>query len=66
MLRETTAANPERMRRALAGLRKYQEAERSPPPAPAPTIAETQGASLRDYGGDVGGNQAGCQPRPDL
>ena len=40
------------MRRALAGLRRYQEAERKPPPDPMPAIAESRGARLRDYGGD--------------
>ena len=52
MLREQTAANPARMKRALDGLRRYQEAERAPPPPPMPAIAETEGAALRDYGGD--------------
>jgi len=52
MLRSTTAANPERMQAALAGLRKYQEAERPSPPDPMPTVAEAHGAALRDYGGD--------------
>ena len=51
MLREQTAANPERMERALAGLRRYQEAERPPLPEPMPQVAEALGASLRDYGG---------------
>lgn len=51
MLREQTAANPERMQRALAGLRKYQEAERPPRPESMPTIAEADGAMVRDYGG---------------
>jgi polyhydroxyalkanoate synthase len=40
------------MQRALAGLRKYQEADRPPLPAPMPAIAEARGAALRDYGGD--------------
>ena len=39
------------MKRALAGLRRYQEAERAPPPAPMPAVAEAKGAALRDYGG---------------
>jgi len=39
------------MRRALAGLRAYQQAARPPRPAPMPAIAETDGAALRDYGG---------------
>lgn len=51
MLRERTAANPERMQRALDGLRRYQEAERTAPPPPMPILAETEGAMLRDYGG---------------
>lgn len=33
----------------LAGLRAYQLAERSPPPAPAPVIATAEGTALRDY-----------------
>jgi polyhydroxyalkanoate synthase len=51
LLREQTAAHPARMKRALDGLRRYQEAERDPPPAPMPAIAEAEGAALRDYGG---------------
>ncbi|MGQ0588382.1 MAG: alpha/beta fold hydrolase, partial [Sphingosinicella sp.] len=51
MLQAETAANPVRLKRALAGLRKYQEAERPPLPAPMPAIAEAEGAVLRDYGG---------------
>ena len=49
MLRSETAANPERMERALAGLRLYQEAERASPPEPMPAIATAEGAMLRDY-----------------
>jgi len=52
MLREQSAANPARMRAALAGLRKYQEADRAPAPAPMPALAEAYGATLRDYGGE--------------
>ena len=52
MLRSETAANPARMKAALAGLRRYQEAEREPPSAPMPALAERHGAALRDYGGD--------------
>jgi polyhydroxyalkanoate synthase len=52
MLRSETAADPSRMKTALAGLRRYQKAERDPPPAPMPALAEQHGASLRDYGGD--------------
>lgn len=51
MLREQTAGNPERLRRALAGLRAYQEAPRPAPLPLMPAIAEAEGASLRDYGG---------------
>jgi polyhydroxyalkanoate synthase len=51
MLRSETAAEPGRMQAALAGLRAYQEAERAPPPAPPPALAERLGATLRDYGG---------------
>src|SRR3954468_5525552 len=51
MLRSETAAQPARMQGALEGLRKYQEAARTPPHAPLPAIAERLGASLRDYGG---------------
>jgi polyhydroxyalkanoate synthase len=52
MLRSETAADPSRMKTALAGLRRYQEAAREPPPEPMPVLAEAQGAALRDYGGD--------------
>jgi polyhydroxyalkanoate synthase len=39
------------MARALAGLRRYQEAERPPQPEPMPALAAAGGATLRDYGG---------------
>lgn len=51
LLRSETAGEPERAARALAGLRAYQEADRTPPPEPPPAVAELMGASLRDYGG---------------
>ncbi|HVQ08024.1 MAG TPA: alpha/beta fold hydrolase [Allosphingosinicella sp.] len=51
MLRSETTGDPDRMKKALAGLRRYQEAERAPPPAPMPALAEAHGATLRDYGG---------------
>ena len=51
MLRSETAADPARMKAALAGLRRYQEAAREPPSAPMPALAEARGAILRDYGG---------------
>jgi polyhydroxyalkanoate synthase len=49
LLRSETAANPERLAAGLAGLRRYQEAERAPPPEPPPAVAEAEGAILRDY-----------------
>lgn len=52
MLREETAANPARAKRALEGLRRYQEAPRGPAPEPKPAVAEAEGAALRDYGGN--------------
>jgi polyhydroxyalkanoate synthase len=51
LLRRETAAKPERMARALAGLRAYQEAPRDPSPALKPAVFEALGAKLRDYGG---------------
>jgi polyhydroxyalkanoate synthase subunit PhaC len=52
MLRSETAENPAGMQAALTGLKRYQEAERAPAPAPMPALAEINGAVLRDYGGD--------------
>jgi polyhydroxyalkanoate synthase len=52
MLRRETAGEPERMARALQGLRAYQEAPRTPPPEPMPVLLEILGAKLRDYGGE--------------
>lgn len=40
------------MRAALAGLRAYQQAERTRPLPLMPAIAEAHGAKLRDYGGN--------------
>lgn len=51
MLRRETDGAPERMGRALAGLRRYQEAERADSPAPPAAVAERLGAKVRDYGG---------------
>jgi polyhydroxyalkanoate synthase len=51
MLRSETAAEPQRMERALRGLRAYQEAGRQARPDPMPVVAERLGAWLRDYGG---------------
>lgn len=52
LLREETAGDPARLQRGLAGLRKYQEAERSALAPPMPSLAQRLGAALRDYGGD--------------
>ncbi len=52
LVREQTADEPQRLAKVLAGLRNYQEAHREPPLTPKPSIAETRGAALRDYGGD--------------
>lgn len=51
LLRNETAASPERRAAALAGLRAYQAAERPPERVPPPAIAEAGRARLRDYGG---------------
>jgi polyhydroxyalkanoate synthase len=51
LLRSETAGEPARTARALEGLRRYQEAERSAPPEPPAAMASVRGASLRDYGG---------------
>ncbi len=40
------------MQAALAGLRKYQDAERPAPDAPMPVLAGAHGAAIRDYGGE--------------
>src|SRR3712207_5971316 len=52
LLRSETAADPARMKRALEGLRRYQEFPRAPVPQPMPALASADGAALRDYGGD--------------
>jgi polyhydroxyalkanoate synthase subunit PhaC len=52
MLRSETAQDPERLRRALAGLRRYQEATRPSAPPPPPGAPLPHGACLRDYGGE--------------
>jgi polyhydroxyalkanoate synthase len=51
MLRRETEGAPERLARALEGLRRYQEAARPAPPGPAPAVAQLLGAKIRDYGG---------------
>ncbi len=50
-MRVHTRDDPRRTAAVLAGLRRYQEAERVPLPAPAPIIAARHGAVLRDFGG---------------
>jgi polyhydroxyalkanoate synthase len=51
LLRSETGGDAARTGRALAGLRKYQEAAREAGPAPPAAVAQVLGASLRDYGG---------------
>jgi polyhydroxyalkanoate synthase len=51
MLRRETEGAPERLARALAGLRRYQEAPRAERPAPPAAVTERLGAKVRDYGG---------------
>jgi polyhydroxyalkanoate synthase len=51
MLRRETEGAPERLARALAGLRRYQEAPRAGAEEPPATVAELLGATVRDYGG---------------
>lgn len=51
MLRSETAASPDRRATALAGLARYQAAERAPRSAPMPEAARAGRATLRDYGG---------------
>jgi polyhydroxyalkanoate synthase len=51
MLRRETEGAPERLAKALAGLRRYQEAARAPPIEPPAAVAELLGAKVRDYGG---------------
>lgn len=51
MLRRETDGAPERLDKALRGLRRYQQAERAPAATPPPAVASALGASVRDYGG---------------
>ena len=51
MLREETAASPERRAAALAGLKAYQQAPRKGKTRPTPARFRQQRARLRDYGG---------------
>lgn len=52
MLRSETAARPDRLRAALAGLRRYQTAARPPRPPVMPVAARIGRATLSDFGGD--------------
>lgn len=52
MLREETAASPERRAAALAGLKRFQEAERPAASSPMTARFREGAATLRDYGGD--------------
>lgn len=52
MLRSETAASPERAAAALAGLRRYQDADRGRPRRLAPARFRRRRARLRDYGGE--------------
>lgn len=51
MLRSETATSPERREQALAGLRRYQQAERVPRRDRAPIVAQRGRVTLHDYGG---------------
>ncbi|MFN4095877.1 MAG: alpha/beta fold hydrolase [Sphingomonas sp.] len=51
LLREQTAASPERRAAAMAGLAAYQAARRPRPRRPMPVVAQVGRATLRDYGG---------------
>lgn len=51
VLRSETATSPERMARALAGLRAYQAAPRESRPEPMPARHRAGRVSLRDHGG---------------
>ncbi|USU04564.1 alpha/beta fold hydrolase [Sphingomonadaceae bacterium OTU29LAMAA1] len=51
MLRSETAAHPERLAAAMAGLAAYQQAPRPAPPPPMPALAISGRATLRYYGG---------------
>ena len=58
MLRNETAASPDRRARALAGLDRYQAAPRDLPLPPRPIRASAGRAVLRDYGGGTTGKPA--------
>lgn len=50
-----TSLDPEAMRAAMAGVRRYQEARRAPPPAAGRTIFQQGGTRLRHLAGPDGG-----------
>ena len=52
LLREVSERDPNLTRDALAGLRAYEAAERSPAPPPKPEVARAGGACLRNHGGE--------------
>ena len=52
LLRSETADQPERTKRALEGLRRYQSFPRRATAEPMPAVAVAEGAALRDYGGE--------------
>src|SRR5678815_1287821 len=52
LVRELAERDPELAREALAGLKAYERAERSSPPAPTPEVARVNGTCLRDHGGN--------------
>lgn len=51
-VREQTAASPGREAKTMAGLRRYQAANRGLPRDTMPEAARTERACLRDYGGE--------------
>ncbi|HYJ30796.1 MAG TPA: alpha/beta hydrolase [Allosphingosinicella sp.] len=51
LLRRETMGTPERTKRALEGLRRYQDFPREAVREVMPAVAETRGAAVRDYGG---------------
>jgi len=51
LLRSETAASPERLAAAMAGLRRYQDWPRTTPPKPMPARHRKGTARLRDFGG---------------
>lgn len=52
LVRRTALEQPDIARDALAGLRRYEAADRPQRTQPAPATASTRGVSLRDYGGN--------------